>query len=1072
MRIIILVFIGITMGCSIESSSPIFIERAGVELGVDFENTLIESDSFNIIQYLYFYNGSGVATGDFTGDGLPEVILGGNMQPTSLYWNRTSMGGGQPKIQFEDITEESGLGSISGWTTGITLGDVNNDGWLDIYICQVSYKNIKGSNQLWVHGGLKDGVPIFEEVTEEWGLSFEGLSTQAVFFDYDLDGDNDLYLLNHSTHQTEHYAEGKVREQLDAGGDKLYRNDGNRFTDVTQQAGIYSSSIGYGLGIAVGDLNLDGYPDLFIGNDFHENDYCYLNNGNGSFREVGRTAFQHSSQFSMGAAVADVNNDGWPDIFSLDMMPQEEEIRLRSVPPDHYDINAFKLGFGYGPQYPRNVLQLNRGLDAAGIPFFSEIAQFAALDATDWSWSGLPADFTNNGHKDLLITNGILRRPNDLDYLNYLTNEMVQLRATDLEIASQMPSGVRPNYFFENHGNLVWEDASARVRGNEAGVTTGASYGDLDGDGDLDVVLNQLNQNASFWINQTNNLNFIKVDPNGILGLRAVLFAEGAQITVESYSVNGFMSAHCGPLHLGFGLLRPDSLVLFYPDGTQEVRRDLVSGTTYTARRDYGDSPSGKGPLTEQTEATWRVSELGYRHREDEANEVAVEKIIPWLHSTQGPALAVGDVNSDGLEDIYVGGAAGQAGMILLQTDMGFAPEESKQIWVEEAYYEDVCAAFFDADADGDLDLVVGSGGNHLPAQSSAYMDRLYLNDGNGRFEKQKIALPAVLENTSSITPVDLDGNGKEDLIISYLGIPQKYGVSSGVRILINQGAGRFLDFTNLIAPKLREIGMITDLKVVDLEGDEYPELVFAGEWTPVYILNNEKGKFELSEIPGSRGLWRSMSIADVDSDGDLDILAGNQGTNTFLSSRMPAGMWWGDFDGNQVPEGVLYNVQNGKYWPLPGRDLLIKQMTAYKKEHTSYEAFAQDEVKRYFEKGRNYQLDLLASGWFEREGKSYQFRSFPKELQWAPIFSLAKIEQNQPVYLFGGNFYEQSPYIGRSDAGLLEMAVFDGEKNEWQLVSDDLKPMVKGQIRKMVVTQQNEVIIGRNNDSLMILTP
>lgn len=1070
MRVILLVWVGIAMGCSSRHSNPIFIEQAGLELGVDFENTLMESDSFNIIQYLYFYNGSGVATGDLTGDGLPEVILGGNMRPTAIYWNRTLKEGESTKLQFKEITQEAGLGDLAGWTTGITLGDVNNDGWLDIYICQVSYKNIKGSNKLFLHRGLNNGVPIFEEVTEEWGLNFEGLSTQAVFFDYDLDGDEDLYLLNHSTHQTEHYTEGKVREQVDAGGDRLYRNEGNRFKDVTKEAGIYSSSIGYGLGIAVGDLNLDGYPDLFVGNDFHENDYCYLNNRDGSFEEVGRKALQHSSQFSMGAAIADVNNDGWPDILSLDMMPQEESIRLRSVPPDHYDINAFKLSFGYGPQYPRNALQLNRGLDEAGIPFFSEIAQFAALDATDWSWSGLPADFTNNGHKDILITNGILRRPNDLDYLNYLTNEMVQLRATDLEIAGQMPSGVRANYFFENAGNLVWADASQRVWGNEPEVTTGASYADLDGDGDLDVVLNQLNKNTSFWINQTNNKDFIKVDPNGVRGLRAVLFAEGEQITAESYSVNGFMSTHHGPLHLGYGSLHLDSLVLFYPGGYREVRRNLVPGATYAAQRDYREAPSGKAPRVEKLEPIWRVSELGYRHREDEANEVAVEKIIPWLHSSQGPALAVGDVNADGLADIYVGGAAGQAGRVLLQSDTGYSVGELGKLWLEEAYYEDVCAAFFDADGDGDLDLVVGSGGNHLPAQSSAYLDRLYLNDGNGRFEKQKIALPAVLENTSSITPVDLDGNGKEDLIISYLGIPQKYGVSSGVRILINQGAGRFLDFTNLIAPKLREIGMITEVKVVDLAGDEYPELVFAGEWTPIYILNNQKGRFELSEIPNSRGLWRSVMITDVDGDEDLDIMAGNQGMNTFLNNRMPAGMWWGDFDDNQVPEGVLYNFQAGKYWPLPGRDLLIKQMTTYKKEHPTYEHFVQDDVKRYFENGKNFQLDVIASGWFEKEEKGYRFRPFPKELQWAPIFSMVRVERGEQWwYLFGGNFYEQSPYMGRSDAALLEMAVFD---EEWQVVSNALRPMVKGQIRKMAVTDKNGVIIARNNESLLFLTP
>lgn len=1071
MRILVLFLLGIAIGCASEHSHPLFVEQAGIQLGVDFQNTLEETDSLNIIQYLYFYNGAGVATGDLTGDGLPEIILGGNMQPTALYRNQTETEGETTKIQFEDITQESGLGSMMGWTTGITLGDVNNDGWLDIYICQVSYKAIKGSNKLFLHQGLKDGVPVYQEVTEEWGLSFEGLSTQAVFFDYDLDGDDDLYLLNHSTHQTEHYAEGKVRENLDTGGDRLYRNDGVRFTDITAQSGIYSSSIGYGLGVAVGDLNLDGYPDLFIGNDFHENDYCYINKRDGTFEEVGRLAFQHSSQFSMGAAIADMNNDGWPDIFSLDMMPEEEEIRLRSVPPDHYNINDFKLGFGYGPQYPRNALQLNRGLDAKGVPFFSEIAQFASLDATDWSWSGLPADFTNNGHKDLLITNGILRRPNDLDYLNYLTNEMVQLRATDLEIASQMPSGDRTNYFFENQGDLVWSDASYRVLGNEPGVTNGASYADLDGDGDLDVVFNPLNQNASFWINQTNDQNFIKVHPNGVRGLRAVLFAEGAHIMVESYAVNGFMSSQHGPLHLGFGTLRPDSLVLHYPSGFREVRKNIVPGTTYTALGSEG-VPSGKATMAKKMEPIWKVSDLGYRHLENEANEVDAEKIIPWLHSTQGPALAVGDVNGDGWEDIYVGGAAGQAGAILLRNDTGYEMLEDDQLWEEEAYYEDVCAAFFDADADGDLDLVVGSGGNHLPAQSSAYLDRLYLNDGNGGFEKQKIAMPAVLENTSRIIPVDLDGNGQEDLIVSYLGIPQKYGVSSGVRILINQGAGRFLDFTNLIAPKLRGIGMITDVQVVDLVGDEYPDLVFAGEWTPVYVLHNEKGKFELSEIPNSRGLWRSLTITDVDSDGDLDIMAGNQGTNTFLSSRMPAGMWWGDFDGNQVPEGILYNYQGGKYWPLPSRDLIIKQMTAYKKEHSTYKEFAQDDVKAYFEKGKNYQLDLLASGWFEKEEKGYRFRPFPKEIQWTPIFSMVKVEKERPWYLFGGNFYEQSPYVGRSDAGLLEMAVFDKEKGEWQIVSGDWRPMVKGQIRRMAVVNENAVIVARNNESLLFLTP
>lgn len=1031
-----------------DKESFLFLPLSVKESGIDFRNDLIENDSFNIIQYLYFYNGSGVGIGDFNKDGLPDVVLGSNFSQTKLYLNTSK----NAKISFSDITNESGFEKVNGWTTGISVADVNADGWPDIYICQVKYKNIQGKNRLLIHQGLHNGIPVFKDQTAEFGLEFEGLSTQAAFFDYDRDGDLDMYLLNHSTHQTEHYADSKARYKSDRGGDKLYRNEGNFFKEVTESSGILSSSIGYGLGLAISDFNNDGWPDIFVGNDFHENDYLYINNKNGTFSENGAELFGHTSQFTMGVDVADINNDGWIDIFSLDMMPPNEEVRQQSVPPDSYDIYDFKRGFGYHHQWPKNAFHLNQEGE------FSEIATLLEIDETDWSWSCLLVDFDNDGNRDIFITNGILRRPNDLDYLKYISSELVQSKATDLQLASKMPSGKVSNYFFSNLGQFKFKDDSKKIKPNNPGYSNGAGYADFDLDGDMDLIINNLNAPASVLVNQTHDKNHLTIDLIGdslnpfAIGTRVIAYSGEQIIVAENYPVRGFMSSSHIPIHLGLGDLKVDSLKIIWPDGTFQIQKVTINEHRLQISKNSVELLAS--PIIKTTSGLKK----DFIHEENKYNDATVQKLIPWLNSSQGPALAIGDINGDGLNDFFIGGAEGQsAGMFILDQ------RTNLDLWEEEKIYEDVCASFFDADGDGDLDLIVGSGGNKATPGSPLYMDRIYENIGKGIFSKRQIALPPILENTSVIITLDINEDGLMDLVVGYSGTPQQYGFGAGVKFLINQGDFRFFDLTEILCPNIINYGMVTDVKELDFDQDGDIDFLIAGEWMPLTLLENIEGHFQLIKLDGTVGLWRTLEVGDFDGDGDSDVLAGNYGKNNFLAKYFPGGLWLGDFDQNGVIDPIVYFTKEEKKYPLPSRDLLIKQMSSFKGKQERYIEFSKLALPQLFPNPQiDIQLEMMESIWLENQNGSFIPKILPLEAQFSPVMA-SFFDENRSLLFLGQNFFEISPYLGRQDAG-------KGLILKWNASTKDFKikqNLIKGQIRKIQKLNDTELLLGLNNDTL-----
>lgn len=997
---------------------------------VDFINQLNENESFNIIQYLYYYNGGGVAAGDLNNDGLPDLYFTANQLPNKLYLNKGN-------LQFEDITEKAGVAGKGMWKTGVAMADVNGDGWLDIYVCQVGdYKSIKGRNELFIN----NGDLTFTESAAAYGVDFQGFSTQSAFFDYDADGDLDLYLLNHSVHASENYSDAGIRQRREPlSGDRLYRNEGGRFTDVSEKAGIYGSRIGYGLGVAVGDFNDDGCPDLYISNDFHENDYLYFNNCDGTFREAITASIGHTSTFSMGSDAADFNNDGRLDLLTSDMRPEDAFVLKSSVGADPYNIYKFKLSFGYHYQYPRNMLQLNLGqLKGEKEIQFAEIGQLAGVDATDWSWSALFCDLDGDGWKDIFIGNGILRRPNDLDYLKYTANSQVQQSNADLDIAAKMPGGLVPNYAFRNKGDLTFESVAASWGLDISGSSNGAAYADLDGDGDLDLVTNNLNAPAAIFENRSRELlknNYLRIalqgkDGNAFgLGARVTIESGGNQQMQELQTTRGFQSSVEPVLTFGLGTATEvDQLAIRWPDGhVQQLLKVRANQTLKIAHEKTQVDPPHKAEAVETIlEDITAQSGLSFPHLENDFTDFDQEPLIPHALSTQGPRLARGDLNGDGLDDIFVCGAKGQPGAIFLQSGQAGKFKQRQQPALEnDAAKEDTDAAFFDADGDGDLDLYVVSGGGEAIGEADVLLDRLYLNDGQGNFTLSEGALPPVYANGSCVLPLDFNGDGALDVFVGARSIPGSYGLSPASVLLQNDGKGRFTDRTAAIAPSLSKAGMVTDATLANIAGK--PWLVIVGEWMPVTAFNITEG-WKKVETPNSGGWWNTVLAHDFDGDGNAELLLGNLGLNSDLraTAEEPVSLYVHDFDRNFFTDPVLAYYKQNQPHSYVSLDDLSGQMPILRKKFTQYTTFARSTFDQVFDKNelaRALRLDAFtfASAYAKNQGDgTFNLQALPASAQVAPIFAFAVLDADgdgKTEVLATGNFYNAHPSFGRYDA-------------------------------------------------------
>lgn len=1046
--------------------------------GVDFINKIEKTKNVNIGQSLFMYHGGGVAVGDVNNDGLPDIYFTANQNTNKLYINK----GG---LKFDDKTEMAGVGGcvgLSSWTTGVTMVDINSDGWLDIYVCQLHGLNgLKGGNNLFVNNG--DGT--YVERAREYGLDAYSYAQQTVFFDFDLDGDLDMYLLNQGTHTPNSFKKGELRVLRDSlAGDRLYENQDNFYVDISKEAGIYGGSMGYGLSIGIGDINNDNYPDIYVSNDFHENDYLYYNKGDGTFDEKIRKSMGHLSFSSKGNDIADINNDGWLDLITLDMNPDNEKVFKMSLSSDEYNIYQSRLNHGYYHQYQRNMLQINRGVLFGCESKFSEVGEIAGISATDWSWTSLFADFDLDGNKDLFISNGIPYRPTDLDYLNQLDSATLDLES----MISEMPAGEISNVVYKNTGKK-FVDVSKDWGLELKGCSNGAAYADLDNDGDLDLVLNNLNAPASIYENRASkqlHRNFIKVRFEGKqgntfgIGTRVSIYTSGVTQMQELFNVRGWLSSMDNCLVFGLGSVDMiERLEINWKDGKGQVLKNVKVNQTISVRYANAvkiDSEVPKSKSEKIFEVVDETSGIDFRHQENDFIDFDYEKIIPRMLSREGPKMEVGDVNNDGLDDFYIGGAKNQSGKLYVQKE-----EEGENIFTEvennafykDRVYEDIQSVFLDVDQDDDLDLYVVSGGNE-PFKDYTLTDRLYINDGCGKFTKS-VQHPQFAINGSCAVVGDINQDGFDDIFIGGRSIPGSYGKYPRSRILLGDGDGRLFDATARAFANDINLGMVTD--AVWLE--ESKELIVVGEWLPITILSFREGKIEEKKLKNTSGWWNTIHAADMDGDGDKDLLVGNMGLNSNLQASVeyPVNLYIKDFDKNGSIDPILSYYRNGTEYPYYGRDELARQLVAIKKEYPTYKSYAKSTFSDVFPieelsgAGR-WQVRMFESIYLENRGEgNFQITVLGDELQIAPIygFTTGDFDGNGTQDILAvGNFFSNQISMGRYDASYGHFLV-KSESGDWEYIEPgDSGFAIDGEARDIKVLNYGDgeklILVSRNN--------